>query len=69
MGASLILGKLFSRSSFYEAACFSILASGSHFEPNITSEDIFRSSCIDAIIFTRGPLTYMEEDLCRRLFQ
>ena len=28
MGASLILEKLFNKSSFYSTACFSILASG-----------------------------------------
>ena len=43
MGVSLILEKLSSRSSFYEIACFSILASGPHLDANITSENIFRS--------------------------
>ena len=56
-GDSLILEKLFSRSSFYDIACFSIFASGPHFDATITSENIFRSSSIDAIIFDCGPLT------------
>ena len=47
-GASLILEKLFSGSSFYDLACFSILASGSHLDATITSDNIFRSSIIDA---------------------
>ena len=56
MGASLILKKLFSGTSFYDIACFSILASGPHLDSAITSENIFRSSCTDAIIFNCGPL-------------
>ena len=48
-GASLILYKRFSRSSFNDKACFSILAIGSHLGGTITSENIFRSSSIDAI--------------------
>ena len=55
-GPSLILEKLFSRSSFYDMACFSILVSGPHLDATITSENIFRSSSIDAIIFNCGPL-------------
>ena len=35
--ASLILEKLFSRSSFYDMVCFSILASGPHSDATITS--------------------------------
>ena len=58
-GASLILEKLFSRSSFYDIACFSILASGPHLDVTITSENIFRSSSIDAIIFSCGLLIWM----------
>ena len=56
MGSSLILKKLFSRSSFYDTACFSILVNGSHLDATFTSENIFRSSSIDTIIFDRGPL-------------
>ena len=56
MGASLILEKRFSRSSFYDIACFSILVSGPNLDTAITSENIFRSSSIDAIIFNCGPL-------------
>ena len=55
-GASLILEKLFSRFSFYDIACFSILASEPHLNATITSEKIFRSSSNDAIIFNCGPL-------------
>ena len=55
MGASLIFKKLFSGSSFYDVACFSILASGPHLDSAITSKNIFRSSCTDAILFNCGP--------------
>ena len=48
-GASPIFYKRFSRSSFIDKLCFSILASGPHLGATITSEDIFRSSSIDAI--------------------
>ena len=58
-GASLILEKLFSRSSFYDIACFSILASGPHLDVTITSQNILRSSSIDAIIFSCGLLIWM----------
>ena len=50
-GASLILEKLFSRSSSYDIACFSILANGPHLDATIISENIFRSSSIDGVIF------------------
>ena len=50
MGASLILEKLFSRSSFYDIACFSVLTSGPHLDPTITSDNILRRSSIDTII-------------------
>ena len=40
MGASLILEKLFSRSSFYYIDCFSILATGPHLDATITSGNI-----------------------------
>ena len=56
MGVSLIFEKLFSGCSFCDIACFSILASGPHLGATITSENIFRSSSIDAIIFNYGPL-------------
>ena len=59
MGVSLILEKLFSRSSFHDIACFSILASGPHLDATVTSENIFRSSSIDATIFNFGPLIWM----------
>ena len=59
MGASLILEKLFSRSSFSDIACFSILANEPYLDATITSENIFRSSSIDAIIFKFGPLLWM----------
>ena len=52
---SLILEKLFSRSSFHNIACFSILASRPHFDATITSENILRRSIVDAIIFNCGP--------------
>ena len=56
MGASLILEKFFSRSSFYDIASFSTPASGPHLDATITSENISRSSSFHAIIFNRGPL-------------
>ena len=56
MGAYLILEKLFSRSIFYDIACFSVLANGPHLCATIASDTIFRSSSIDAIIFNFGPL-------------
>ena len=37
-------------------ARFSIFASGPHLDATITSENIFKSSSIDAIIFSCGPL-------------
>ena len=40
--------------SFY--SCFSILASGSHLDATITSDNIFESSSIDATIFHCVPL-------------
>ena len=40
--------------SFY--SCFSILASGSHLDATITSDNIFKSSSIDATIFHCVPL-------------
>ena len=58
-GASLILRKLFSRSSFYDVVCFSILASGPYLNATITSGNIFRSSSIDDIIFSCGLLIWM----------
>ena len=67
-GASLILEKLFSWSSFYEIARFSTLASGTHFDPTITSGNIFRSSSIDAIMFSCGPHIWMLS-CCRGLLQ
>ena len=57
-GVSLILEKLFSSSSFYGIYYFSILTSGPHLDVTITSENIFRSSNIDAIIFSCRPLTW-----------
>ena len=50
-GTCLILKKLLSRSSFYDIACFSVLASGPHLDETIISENIFRTCSIDAIIF------------------
>ena len=50
MGASLILEKFFSRSSFYDIASFSTPASGPHLDATITSENISRSSSIDTIV-------------------
>ena len=56
MGASRILEKLFSRSSFYDTVCFAIIASGPHLDATITLENIFRGSSIDTIIFNCGSL-------------
>ena len=44
MGASLISEKLFCRYSFCDIAYFSILASGSHFDPTNTSENILQKN-------------------------
>ena len=55
-GASLILEKLVSRSNFYDIACFSIHASGPHLDASVTSDNFFRNSSIDAIIFSCRPL-------------
>ena len=56
MGAPLILEKLCSRSRFYDIKCSSILANGRHLDATITSDNIFRSSSVDVIIFNCGPL-------------
>ena len=55
-GTSLISEKLFSRSSFHDITYFPILASGPHLDVIITSENIFRSSRVDVIIYNCGPL-------------
>ena len=47
--------KLFSRSSFYNIACFSILAGRPHLDATITSENIFRNPSIGGIIFNCEP--------------
>ena len=57
--ASLILEKPFSRASFYGMACFSISASGPHLDPTTTSQNIFRRSSIEGIIFNRGSVIWM----------
>ena len=59
-GASVILEKLFSKSSFDEIVCLTILTSGPHLDSTITSDKIFRSSSIHAVIFNCGPLTRMQ---------
>ena len=59
MGVSLILDKLFGRSSFYDIACFLVLANEPHLDAAVTPENIFRSFSIDAIIFNFGPLSWM----------
>ena len=46
-------------SSFYDIACFLILASKSHLDATITSDNIFRISSIDAIFFICGLLIWM----------
>ena len=58
-GASLILEKVCRRSSFYDIACFSILANGPNLGATITSDNIFGSSSIDAIIFDCEPVIWM----------
>ena len=56
-GGSLILKKLFSRSSSYDIACFLILATNEpHLDTTITSENIFRSSSSGAIMLNCGPV-------------
>ena len=55
-GVFLILEKLFSRSSFYDIVCFSILANGPHLDATITSENALRRSSIDAIISNCEPI-------------
>ena len=57
--ASLILEKLFSRSTFNDIARIPILGNGPRLDVTIISENIFRSSSIDAIIFNFGPLTWV----------
>ena len=59
MDASLILETFFSRSSFYDMACFSIFTSGPHLDPIATSENILRRSSIEAIIFNCESLIWM----------
>ena len=54
--AFLILEKLFSRSRFYNIACFPILAGETHLYATITLKNIFRSSSFDTIMFNCGPL-------------
>ena len=61
-GASLILEKLFSRPSFYNIACFSIIAGGPHFDATITSDNTLRRSSIDTIIFTLMDASLVLED-------
>ena len=58
-GPSLILEKLFSRSSFYHIACFSVIASGLHLDATNTSEIFLRKASIDAIMFNCGPCIWM----------
>ena len=41
--------------NFLEITCFSILASETHLAATTTSENLLRSSIIDAIIFSCGP--------------
>ena len=65
-GASLILEKLFSRFSFYDIVCFSIIASGPHFDATITSENNLRRSSIDTIIFTLMDASLALEDFFSR---
>ena len=65
MGVSLILEKHFSKSSFYDIAYFSILASGPHLDATITSEYILSRSSIDALIFNCGPFM-RDASLCFR---
>ena len=50
MGASVILENLFSRSSFYDIVCFSILASGPRLDATITSGNILRRSSIGNVV-------------------
>ena len=68
MGATLILEKLFSRPSFYDTACFSILASGPHLDATIISENFLGRLSIDAITFNYRPLIWCFSWF-RRLFQ
>ena len=55
MGTSLIIEKLFSRSSFYDIACICILANGPHLDDTITLDNILRRLSVDAIIFNCVP--------------
>ena len=59
MGASLILDKLFGRSSFYDITCFSVVANEPQLDDAVTPENIFRSFSIDAIMSNFGPLMWM----------
>ena len=65
-GASLILEKLFSRSSFYDITYFSIFASGSRLDPTITSVNILRRSSIDNVVDHLYDVSVVLEDFfCR----
>ena len=59
MDASLVLEKLFSRTSFHDIAYFSVLASRPHLDAINTSEYILRWSSIGVVVFNREPFIWM----------
>ena len=63
MDASFILEKLFSRSSFYDIPCFSILASGPHLDATIKRIlSTLRRASIDVMIFNLMDASLVLED-------
>ena len=65
-GASLILEKHFSSSSFYDIACFSVLVSGPRLDAPITSENILRRSSIDNVVDHLHDASHVLEDFSSR---
>ena len=61
-----VLLLLFSRSSIYDIACFSILASGPHFDAPITSDNILRRSSIDNVLDHLYDASLILEDFSSR---
>ena len=66
MGASLILEKLFGKSSLYDIGGFSILASGPRLDATITSKNILRRSSIDNVLDHLYDASLVLEDFSSR---
>ena len=65
-GASLILEKFLSRSSFYDIACFSIFASGLRLDVTVTSENILGRSSFDNVVDGLYDASLVLEDFSSR---